>query len=249
MSIAALLALALAADPPPAPDPEDIVVRARPRGEAPPPRPDPVAYLRRFCFDPIRLTGKPLIPEDDLEWIPLERDDRARLGLTDPAVPAFALFDDYWDMRLVIRFETKEKPIPEIRCTLITIGGENHKQYVGKMSTLFRAPGTQEHVGDDNGEPRIEGWDQHLWTAMPSRGSESWIGSNAGRRMPGQGWITVLNPSLFYSRRDLIAGDLKIRLTGDRPLSILTLARLGYPKPRSIFSRHRQEPGPTPAAR
>lgn len=208
----------------------DIVVTVR-RG-APPAKLDAVGYYRRYCFDANRLTGQSAPPIDDPDWEPLDDRTRAQFGISDPDTPAFGLVDSDHRGTLLLKFETFSKPgnLVENRCTLVVIGGQNHEALPGRLSALFRGPGTQRQVGHPDGTERVKGWDQWLWTGMPERRSKSWRTINGeGRRPPGGTWVVVTELS-FYDDHDYILGDLKSRKGGDQPLSVISFAYTSKPE-------------------
>lgn len=203
---------------------EEIVVTARPREL--PPLLDPVGYYRQHCFEPSRLTGQPAPPEEDSDWMPLEEDIRRQFGAADPAIPAFALVDMKRGHTLLLKFEqfSDARNVHENRCTMVIIGGGDHEALVDDMAKLFRGPGTQRHVGKKDGVPEIIGWEQWVWTAIPSRGSERWQVQEARGAARGAGtWVVVTSPG-FWSRSDYVLGDLKIKTEGPRAVSVLSFS-------------------------
>ena len=225
------LLLALCANPlpaqsgPPPPPVEDqvgdIVVRAR-RGPRPPLL-EPVAYLQRLCFDPVRTNRRFAPPDRDHSWVPLEDDARAQFHVTDPDVPAFGLTDPASDRTLLLKFETLRLPehLVEQRCTLVVVGSRDPAMLTDRINALVGGPGTQRHVGHPDGVPVRPNWSQWLWNGYPDRGSKRWMVVTA----PGAGyaagtWVVVTDPS-FWRTSDYFAIDLKTRERGPRPLSVL----------------------------
>ena len=223
--LAAALAGAAVAQPPADPDPasfEEIVVRARPGPPAP--LRDAIDYYRSYCFDANRRTGRSAPPVEDSDWQPLDEAMRRRFGVGDPDSSAFGLADRGRERTLLMKFERFARPggLIESRCTLVILGGRDHAALVGQMSALFRGPGTERHVGERDGSPRIGGWRQWLWTGMPQRRSRDWRVVASSRSTRGGTWVVVTDPS-FYDSFDYVLGDLKIRQSG-RPLSVLSFA-------------------------
>lgn len=222
--------LACGAAPPPGPAEglEEIVVAAPP-GPLPPLR-DAIEYYRSYCFDANRLSGRSAPPVDDSDWQPLDEPTRRRFGLSEPDSPAFGLADRRRGRTLLIKFERLAQPggLVENRCTLVILGGRDHAALVGQMSALFRGPGTERHVGDPDGSPRIAGWRQWLWTGMPQRGSRNWRVVTPSRAARGGTWVVVTDPN-FYDSHDYVLGDLKIRQLGS-PLSVLSFAYTTRPR-------------------
>ena len=101
------------------------------------------------------------------------------------------------------------------------IGGDSHGRAQAEMAGLFRAPGTDRHVGQPMGTPRLDGWQQHAWTLMPMAGSSTWR-DYCPRRVGGGAFLVVTDRD-FYRTFDYVLGDLKVR-TGDRPVSVMSLA-------------------------
>lgn len=202
----------------------DIVVTAR-KG-ARPAKLDAIDYYRRYCFDANRLAGRSAPPFDDLDWEPLDDRTRSRFGISDPDTPAFSLVDPDHGGTLLLKFEAFSKPgnLVENRCTLVVIGGHDHKALPARLSAVFRGPGTQRQIGRLDGTERVKGWDQWLWTGMPARRSKSWQTINReGRRVPGGTWVVVSDLS-FYDDHDYILGDLKTRRGDGQPLSVIYFA-------------------------
>lgn len=203
---------------------DDIVVTAR-KG-APPPKLDAIGYFRRYCYEPNRMTGKSALPSDDLDWEPLGDRTRAQFGIIDTEIPAFGLADASRGSTLLLKVERFPKPggLVESRCTMAVVGGDDHRRLPRQLSALFRGPGTQRHVGAVGGSPRVEGWEQWLWSAMPGRRSKSWHEINSETRGASRGtWIVVTRLD-FYNDHDYVMGDLKTRQGAGKPLSVLTLA-------------------------
>lgn len=227
-----LLPLALAAaqrsEAPASPDVgvADVVVTARPG--PPPPLLDPVAYLRKLCFDPLRLLGRFALPEDDADWRPLSEEVGRAFGVADSGAPAFGLFDRGRGRTLLVKFERvpgrKGWNVVEDRCTLTVVGGRDHRRLRGDMDALFRASGTRRHVGERDGAPRLPGWDQWMWSGLPDRRSGIWRGLIAGGGGTESAWLVVFDPD-FYDEYQYILGDLKTKADAARPVSVLTFAR------------------------
>lgn len=217
---------------------DDIVVTAR-QG-APPPTLDAIGYYRSYCFEANRLTGRSAPPLEELDWEPLDDKTRAQFGISDPGVPAFALVDEAREYTLVLKFETLNLPdrLVENRCTLVVIGGRDHEALPGRLSEVFRGPGTRRHVGRSDGSERVPGWRQWLWTAMPGRGSRNWRSINAGGRGNSDSWVVVVDPS-FYDLHDYVMGDLKTREGGSQPLSLVSFSYITREARRSKQPRGR----------
>lgn len=212
----------------------EIVVSRR-KG-APPATLDAAGYLQRHCFDANRLGGRSAPPEDDPSWEPLDDTARAQFGISDPEVPAFGLVDEMRGHTLVIKFETFESTndLRENRCTLVVIGGDDHSSLPDRISAMFKGRGTQRHVGHRDGSDRIDGWQQWLWTAMPSRRSKAWLSVNA--RSAGRAsdsWVVVAN-EFFFDKHDYVFVDLKSRMDAGASLSVLTFGHK---------TREKREPG------
>lgn len=200
----------------------EIVVSRR-KG-APPAKLDATGYLQRHCFDANRVSGRSAPPEDDLSWEPLDDTARAQFGISDPEVPAFGLVDEVRAHTLVIKFETlnSRSDLRENRCTLVVIGGEEHAGLPDRISKMFRGRGTQRHVGHRDGSDKIDGWQQWLWTAMPSRRSKAWqsINGRSGGRASDT-WVVLVDDS-FFNKHDYVFVDLKTRQGAGAKLSVLT---------------------------
>jgi len=204
----------------------DILVTARPGARSP--RPGAVEQWRRFCFDPVRLAGHPAAPPpDDRDWAPAPEATRRKLGLADPADAAFDLYDPGRGQALVLAEQVLKRPggLIETRCTLIVIGGLDQADLPGRVSAAMGGPGTERHVGEPDGVPKLEGWRQWVWTAMPEHRSRRWRAAAASGAARGGGtWIVVTDDDRFYQSYDYVLADLKAR-TGPGPrLSVLTLA-------------------------
>ena len=232
--VVSILAGATAAQPAPPPPPDDgfadIVVTARP-GPLRPLR-DAIDYYRDYCFDANRLSGRPAPPVDDSDWQALDETPRRQFGVTDAASLAFGLADRARHRTLLLKFERLSRPggLVENRCTLVVIGGNEHGGLVRQMSALFHGTGTQRHVGAVDGAPRLPGWRQWLWTGMPQRGSRSWrVVAGSGPARPGGTWVVVTDLR-FYDNYDYILGDLKIRDSAGRPVSMLSFAFTTRPR-------------------
>lgn len=227
---AAALQTTEAAQQQPADDFAEILVTAR--KDASPPRLDAADYFRRLCYEPTRKTGKPAPPSDDPDWEPLDARARQQFGVTDADVPAFGLAATSQGSTLLFKAERLSKPggLTESRCTMVVIGGDEHRRLPQQLSAVFGGSGTQRHVGRRDGSPRIAGWEQWLWSAMPAHGSRSWREVNAGTRAAGRATWLVVTDLRFYSDRDYVMGDLKIRQGHGRSLSMMTLAHITRPR-------------------
>jgi hypothetical protein len=232
MSVAAfLLALLAGADPAQAPaaaapPPDGDIVVTGVRGNGPrKARPDAVEVLRDHCFDPARRTGRFAEPSPGPWWIELDDKERRQFQIEDADVPAFAMEDESRGQHLWIRFERLKhrSKTEERRCTLLVIGGRDHQRFVGHMSTLFGGGPTQRHVGVREGSPDVPGWEQWLWTGMPSRGSKSWRSIEQPRGSPPT-WLVVTDVRDFYNSYDYIMGDMKSRKRPGPAITMLTFS-------------------------
>lgn len=201
--------------------PGEIIVTGR-KGEEPS-LPDAVKVLQTLCFDPARRTGSPREPDPMSRWFPLDADARQKFKIDDPATPAHGLADEARNHELWLKIERIDRSdhLDEVRCTLLAIGGTDHRRFVGDMSKLFRGAPTQRHIGHQHGVPALPGWRQWLWTGMPQRGSSDWGSISRGREAGGQSWVVVLDSAEFYNAHDYIYGDLKTR-DGGQPVSMLS---------------------------
>lgn len=209
-----------------APPPVDDIVVTGTRGSGPrKSRPDAVEVLRTHCFDPARRTGRLEAPSPGPRWIELDETERRQFKIEDPDVPAYAMDDEARAQRLWLKFERiKHKSnTEERRCTLLVMGGRDHDRFVGDMSSLFRGGPTQRHVGHRSGSPALAGWEQWLWTGMPSRGSKSWKAHEWPRGEPTQ-WLPVFDVNSFYSSYNYIMGDMKLRKGPGTAVTMLTFA-------------------------
>jgi hypothetical protein len=237
MSIAGILvALIAGADPAQtpaaAPPPvEDIVVTGTRGGGVRKVRPDAVEVLRTHCFEPLRLTRRFDEPSVGPRWIELDEKERRQFNIEDPDIPAYAMEDGSRGQHLWLKFErlTYRTKTEELRCTLLVIGGRDHRRFVDDMSSLFRGRPTQRHVGDRAGSPPIAGWEQWLWTGMPVRGSRGWK-SIEHPRGPPPTWLTVIDVNLFYNSHDFIQGDIKTRKGPGPAITMLTFAHTTRPR-------------------
>lgn len=229
---AAMIAAPLPAQQAPAPSPpparegpgisaDDIVVTAKPG----PPRQrlTTIGYFRQYCFDAMRHTRKAALPENDLDWDETDPKLRALLKITDPDVPSFALDVDGDGRQLIVTATTVKGAydLPEKRCTMIIVGGGDHKKLVDQISSMFRGGGTQRHVGENDGVKKLTDWDQWLWASGPDRRSEAW-------QAIGNTWLIVTSPH-YYDSHDYAFVDLKIKKTTGRPISIVTLGYIHAP--------------------
>lgn len=130
----------------------------------------------------------------------------------------------------------------ELRCILLVIGGRDHKRFVGDMSNLFRGGPTQRHVGREGGSPALAGWEQWLWTGMPSRNSKSWKRVEPRRGGPPT-WTIVLDVQSFYNSYDYIMADMKSRSGSGAAVSMLTFSLTTRPRRQTAA-----KPGPAAAA-
>lgn len=205
-------------------DVEPIVVTG---SRTPPvPKAEAIVFFRRLCFDPTRLEGLPAIPADDPDWRPLDEEARAKFGISDPAVPAATLIDRARGHRLIVKAErlSDSGRIAVDRCTMLVVGGAQPKQLADQLSDLFGGPPTRWHVGERDGSPKIEGWEQWLWTAMPSTGSSKWETINRDRKtFPRGTWIAIANSNLFFSAYDYVLIDMKSRKGAAEPVTLITL--------------------------
>ena len=222
-----------AAQPPPA---EDIVVTGFRGNERRKVRPDAVQVLRDQCFDPARRTRRFAEPAPGPRWIELDDKERRQFQIGDPAVPAYAMEDEARGQHLWLKFEHIRHPsnTEEQRCTLLVIGGRDHGRFAGDMSGLFGGGPTQRHVGQRDGSPALAGWEQWLWTGMPSRGSKSWKSIEQPRGAPPT-WLVVADVRDFYNSFDYIMGDMKLRTGPGTALTMLTF---------SVTTRSRRKAAP-----
>jgi hypothetical protein len=232
MSVASFaLALLAAADPAEAPSAaapppvEEIVVTGARGSEPRKARPDAVEILRAHCFDPARRTGRFDEPSVGPRWVELDETERRQFRIEDPDVPAYAMEDEARSQRLWLKFERVRHKgnTEERRCTLLVIGGRDHDRFVGEMSSLFSGPSTQLHVGHRAGSPALPGWQQWLWTGMPSIGSKDWKAYKWPRGTPTQ-WLLVFDVQDFYNSYDYIMGDIKSRKSPGKAVTMLTFS-------------------------
>lgn len=208
---------------------EDIIVTAKPGPIRK--RLTTIGYFERHCFDATRLTGSPSVPDNDFDWD--EADDRLRslLKIGEPSVPVYTLDSDDDARQLIIRTEPATGPwkLPETRCTLIIVGGTDHRRLVNQISTMFGGPGTQRHIGERDGVKKLKDWGQWVWTAIPDRKSKNWrVFEGQGAARSAGTWVVVTSRR-FYDNHDYVLVDLKIKHTTGRPISILTLAYTHVP--------------------
>lgn len=213
-------------DAPPAALEQIIVTGSRPNRAA---LGEPIDYFRRHCFDALRRDGRnaaPTVP-DNPDWQPLADNVREQLGISDPAAILMGLTDHVRRHILVLRIDRLAQPmnLAESRCSLTVIGGDSHRRLQDGMAALFRGPGTQRHIGHPSGNPRLAGWDQHVWTGTPPRGSTAWRDAipGSGRPHPGGSFIVVTD-TRFFDDRDYVLGDLKTRTSGAPVISVMSLA-------------------------
>ncbi|HEX8449333.1 MAG TPA: hypothetical protein VF652_07060 [Allosphingosinicella sp.] len=238
MRLAGLL-LALVSGPDPAqpttaaglPPVDEILVTGRRGNSGRKVRPDAVEVLRTYCFEPARLKRRFDLPSPGPRWTELDESERAQFRIEDPNAPALAMDDEARAQRLWLKVERFDHrgDTQEQRCTLLVIGGRDHRRFVDDMSNLFSGPPTQRHVGQREGSPAIPGWQQWLWTGMPSRGSKSWKRSETARGSPTS-WTVVVDVRAFYNSFDYILGEMKSRTAPGPAVTMLTFAfttRLG----------------------
>lgn len=223
--------VAQAGEPPPGTNestPNEIVVTGR-RGEIVN-KADAVEVLQTFCFDPARRAGSPRAPDSKSHWSPLDAEARQKFGIDDPATSAFGLADEARNHELWLKIEKikRDDHLDEDRCTLLVMGGNDHRRLIGDLNRLFRGTPTQRHIGEPAGVPALPGWRQWLWTGMPQRGSSNWSSLPSGRRASGSSWIVVTDRVGFYRDHDYIYGDLKIR--DGEPLSMISLGVVRKPR-------------------
>lgn len=173
----------------------------------------PAEYLRRLCIDPTRHTGRPALPETDPDWDILEPPVRAKLGITDPDADGYGLIDRKRGHTLLIKQETpprKDKLI-EQRCQLIVIAERDERgELLDGIGAIMGTSGTERHIGQSDGSPKIPGWDQHLWSAMPAHHDPVWKGITTGRGN-GDTYLVVLADRSYYATSDYAYVDLKSR--------------------------------------
>ncbi|HEX8511617.1 MAG TPA: hypothetical protein VF688_00770 [Allosphingosinicella sp.] len=211
-----------AAEPPPV---EDIVVTGTRGSGVPKVRPDAVEVLRDHCFEAARLTRRFHPPTPGSRWIELDEKERRQFQIEDADVPAYAMEDEARAQHLWLKFERlKHKSnTEEQRCTLLVIGGRDHKRFVDDMSNLFDGRGTQRHVGERDGSPALAGWEQWVWTGMPFRDSKSWKALDDPKRLE-PGWLVVVDVQGFYNSHDYIFGDMKLRKGPGTAVTMLTFS-------------------------
>jgi hypothetical protein len=218
-----------AAAEPPAVD--DIVVTAARGTEPRKARPDAVEVLRDLCFNPARLARHFEMPSPGPRWIELDEKERRQFQIEDPSVPAFAMEDEPRAQLLWLKFETfkHSSRTEEQRCTLLVLGGRDHKRFVDDISSLFRGGPTQRHVGQRDGSPVLAGWEQWLWTGMPSHNSKGWkaVGPPKGERPT---WVVVTDLASFYNSYDYIMGDMKLRKGPGPAVTMLTFSLTTRPR-------------------
>lgn len=199
--------------PPVQDDPSDIVVRGNPN--APARRlPGPIDYLRSTCFDPLRLTGYPAPPADDVDWEPLDDDQRQAFKIADSSAPAFSLADARRGLTLIIKFEAGDGKgnIHAERCTMAIIGPIAERALLDALSALYHGGGTQRHVGHKAGVPVIKGWHQWRWNGIPDRHKPAWRAFRAIKGVPSFVVVADLN---YYQTADYVTLNLRSRLDGN----------------------------------
>lgn len=215
-AVLALAALAAPATPQSLPvtptDPSDIVVLGK-RGALARVLPSPIDYLRKLCFDPLRLTGYPEPPNDDPDWEPLNDRNRQTFGLTNSTAPAFSLVDDKRGVKLAIKFEGGDGKgnIHAERCTMAIIGTIAERQLYDGLSKLYHGAGTQRHVGHRHGVTEIKGWRQWRWNGIHDRHKPVW---RAFRRSNGPPSFVVVTDLTYYQTADYVTLNLRSKLDG-----------------------------------
>jgi hypothetical protein len=241
MSIAWILVALIADAPPPqspsaaAPPPVDDIVVTGTRGSVVRKvRPDAVEVLRDRCFEPARLTRRFAVPSPGSRWMELDEAERRQFQIEDPEIPAYAMEDEVRAQHLWLKFERlkHQSNTEEHRCTLLVIGGRDHKRFVDDMSDLFGGGATQRHVGRRDGSPALAGWEQWLWTGRPARGSKSWKRTEPPKGAPPT-WTVVVDVLKFYDDHDYIMGDMKLRKGPGTAVTMLTFALTTRPGRRT----------------
>jgi hypothetical protein len=186
---------------------------------------EPIEYFARHCYEPHRRTRQPAPPpEFGSDWEVLPDSARAQLRMIGPDGQAYWMRDEERGHTLVLTFDRPPRGdyVQESRCSLVVIGGTGHDRFAAGMARLFRGPGTDRHVGHPDGNPRLPGWRQLAWTAIPRRGSSAWDVEPGPRG--GTGWIVVIDPVLFYDNADFVLGDLKTSEGRAPRVSVLSLS-------------------------
>jgi hypothetical protein len=224
---------------------DDIVVTGV-RGDGPRrARPDAIEVLRTHCFDPARLTRRFELPSPGPRWIELDETERRQFQIEDPAVSAYAMEDEARGQLLWLKVESvrhRKTNTVEQRCTVLVIGGSDHRRFVGDMSRLFQGPPTQNHVGLQGGPPILAGWEQWMWTGMAERGIKRWKALERTRGGPPP-LLIVIEPSGFYDSWDYIMGDMKSRTDPKRAVTLVTFSFTTRPTERKVSKR--RVPAPT----
>jgi hypothetical protein len=247
----ALAPVPAAAQPPPAAEPQavDSIVVTGIRGSKPRVDPDAVDVLRSVCFEPARLTGRFAIPSSDVRWVELDEKARRQFHVSDPAAPAYAMEDQARGQQLWLKTETFAhlEGLEEQRCTLLVLGGRDHRRFAEAMSKLFRGVPTQRHVGVRDGSPALPGWEQWLWTGMPPHGSKAWSAIEQPRAGPPT-WVVVSDVKQFYDDYDYILGDMKMRQAAGPPITMLSFSvtRRVPPAPAKAGSARARGSDPSP---
>jgi len=172
-------------------------------------------YLRRLCFDPMRKTGRPALPQADPDWDVLDETVRAKLGITDPDSDGYGLFDSKRGHTLLIKQERvpRNDKLIEQRCQMIVIADRDERaELIEGISGIMGTSGTQRHIGQRDGSPKISGWHQHLWSAIPARHHPDWR-AYSGDRGESDTYVVVVTPDTFYVDHDYAYIDLKTRRT------------------------------------
>jgi hypothetical protein len=218
-------------------------------------RPDAVEVLRAHCFDPARLTRRFELPSPGPRWIELDETERRQFQIEDPAAPAFGMEDAARGQHLWLKVERlrhKKTNTEEQICTLLVIGGRNHRRFIDAMSRLFQGPPTRNHVGLQGGPPVLAGWEQYMWTGMAERGVKSWKAQERARGAPPP-LLIVVDPLSFYNGWDYIMGDMKSRTDRRRSVTLLTFSFTTRPierkvsKPRAASPSSVSSPAAEPA--
>lgn len=205
--------------------PPEVTVRAR-KLPVKPIR-DAIGYFERHCIDASRLTKNPSAPLGDRDWHELTAAEREGFGLGDRKDEAFgSTRADGQRLALTLAEAAPYKGLIEKRCTLTVVGGEQ-RHFAGRVAGLLHGPGTQRHIGDPDGVPRLPGWRQLLWAAIPAIRSPQWRVWTTDRG--GETWVRVVDP-IFYAAAESVVVDLRMRETGV-PLTVL---RLIYTRKRRV---------------
>jgi hypothetical protein len=186
---------------------------------------EPIEYFAQHCYEPHRRTKQPAPPpESGSDWGVVPDSARAHLRTLGPDGQAYWMRDEERGHTLILTFERppRRDNVQESRCSLVVIGGTSHDGFATGMGRLFRGSGTDRHLGHPDGNPRLTGWRQLAWTAIPRRGSSAWEQYRGSRR--GGGWVMVSDSGLFYDNADFVLGDLKTSEGRTPRISILSLS-------------------------